>query len=277
VTVSSGAVSTGGAGSIGIDASGTGLVTVTSGSVVTSGANSAGISVHQSGYGTGDGDPTCEPDCPDYTPSAIIAPGGPHEEVGVGPGVVIDSSSMTTSGDSSPGISGFSADGFVQITSGTVETSGASSPGITALAHTDILIDSGDVDTTGNSSGGISAYSDTADVTINSDTVVTRGDNSAGIYAAADLAGAYLPVVTVNSTSVTTGTDSSGANSRGIDRAAPARSWSIRAASRPMAPIRSESTPIRASRIPIASATTSPGPFQCSIRRISGSRSTAAA
>src|SRR5436189_5609832 len=104
---------------------------------------------------------------------------------------------MTTSGGSSPGISGFSADGFVQITSGSVETFGTSSRGLVALGHTEVLINSSYVDTFNINSGGIVAYSDTADSTNISGSVVTRRDHSARLDAAADLARHSLPVVSL--------------------------------------------------------------------------------
>ena len=68
------------------------------------------------------------------------APDGAMASHGVGPGVVITSTDMTTTGDNSPGIVGTSAAGFVDITSGTVTTSGANSDGIVADAFTDVEI-----------------------------------------------------------------------------------------------------------------------------------------
>ena len=179
VTIASGTVSTGGASSAGIYASGANRVTVTSGTVVTSGDNSPGIDARQSGYRrAGGGDPPpCEANCGGYGDRRrlIAGPAGPVADIGVGPGVTINSTSMTTTGNHSPGINGVSNDGWVQITSGTVHTSGDYSTGIIADAFDDVQITSGSVTTEGYTSPGIDAYSQTGSIDITSTSVSTRG------------------------------------------------------------------------------------------------------
>lgn len=187
VTVTSGSVSTSGAGSAGIYVTGAGVLTVTSGTVVTVGNNSPGISVHQSGFsqaGPGDPPPCQGPQCY-YTPPGIVGPGGPAANIGTPPGVVINSTSMTTHGSHSPGIEGTSTDGYVDIHSGTVHTYGDYSGGIIATAYdTARVISTGNVTTEGDHSTGIDASAKYGNVTVTSGgTVSTDGLGSLGIYA----------------------------------------------------------------------------------------------
>ena len=66
----------------------------------------------------------------------------PQPVIGVGPGVVANSASSTTSADNMPAIDADSANGFVQVTSGYASTTGNNAEGIYANAETDIEINS---------------------------------------------------------------------------------------------------------------------------------------
>jgi hypothetical protein len=229
VTITSGTVTTHGTDSQGIYVNGSNQVTVTSGTVTTFGNNSGGIVVHEG--------PPALPPAPPGPPGDT--PAGADAAIGIPPGVVINSTTMTTHGNSSPGIDGVSLDGYVEVNSGSVHTYGNYSTGINAHAYDTaqvtstsvitgghdsiginayakygtVTVTSGTVLTNSYDSTGIRAYSYSGNVTVTSGSVTTHGADSPGIQAGSDPYGYYASTTTVHSTSVTT----TGINSDGIE------------------------------------------------------------
>ncbi|HYJ29957.1 MAG TPA: autotransporter domain-containing protein [Allosphingosinicella sp.] len=177
VIVDVGTVTTGGDFSTAILAiSAVNDVRVTSDTVTTAGTNSVGIEAQIFPF-------------PDETPVGRI---------------VVNSGSVTTTGDGATGILATSPTTDVTVVSGAVSTSGDDAAGIRAsvdgqflgpgkytFGEGDIVIQSGTVATTGDNSDGIVAVG-AGDISVTSASVSTRGDESGGIYAEAYFDGAIV-------------------------------------------------------------------------------------
>jgi hypothetical protein len=122
--------------------------------------------------------------------------------------------SVTTTGDSAPGVIASSQQSGSFVESGTVATSGAGSPGITSIGSFS-TIRSGTVTTAGANSAGIIAAVTPGQVDIVSANIVTQGTNSPGIRASS---GAGVVIVSVGNVSV------AGSGSNAIDVDTPAAS-----------------------------------------------------
>lgn len=96
---------------------------------------------------------------------------------------------VTTSGDFSTGVFGYSVFGDIAVNAGTIETGGLTSPGVIAASlYGDVTVDVGSVTTHGDQSPGIYTYNggqQMSGATVNSvraDSVVTEGEGSIGVY-----------------------------------------------------------------------------------------------
>lgn len=195
VTVAVDDVTTSGANSRAIVASGRGTTSVTADTVSTLGDNADGISAEEGNFLLPGAPATVggtsvtvnSVSTVGNTSTGIIA----FSENGA---VVVDVGTVTTAGNYSNAVIAITAIGDIRVTSGSITTQGAGSIGIDALIFPfpdevvtgTIVVDSGTVVTSGDAAIGISASSPVSDVTVISNSVSTAGDDAPGIVAFID-------------------------------------------------------------------------------------------
>lgn len=251
-----------------------GNINIDVGSVSTVGAKSNGVYAIDTGYQNGGSQTVSIKAGPVSTlgdaasgiyavgPNVTISANGPVSTAGnlatgiyaagIGGAVTVTAGDVSTKGDFSSGIRGFSSYGTVDITTtGAISTAGANSYGVLAFGSADLTISnsgsvktagkfarglyaisstghstitsSGTISTTGSFAEGIRAISFADGVTVSSTgTINTTGDYSAGIIAGRDRTGrgdktaavadAAVPTVTVAANAIST----SGVHSNGV-------------------------------------------------------------